>query len=288
MSIAFNPFLTTVAQNTFTGPSSYGLVQGTAYPDPAIRYKQAGGYLASTETLPIWGGVGIYTDVPGTTGQPPVAVGPQCGRAASLTGSTALTAFSVFDQAYGMVNSPQSPVPLAGNYGQVMYYRLGSGARIAVACDPALVSLQGGLTTAQVSWDFAQQRLIPYVAAYAANVITAASWASTNGGTATLTSTSAHGLSVGSDFTVTGITPAAYNGTFKAITGTTGSTIVYLLPLASTPGAGSAFGTLVAGGGALPCSVLDIQNTNCQTVTYNTTTGFATWNYNGSAAVILI
>ena len=62
-NIAFNPNITTVSAGMFN-TSSVGLVQGTAYPDPAIRYKLAGGTLASTETLPMWGGVGIYTDVP--------------------------------------------------------------------------------------------------------------------------------------------------------------------------------------------------------------------------------
>ena len=39
------------------------------------------------------------------------------GTAGSLTG------FSVFDQAYGMINSPQSPVQLAATYMQVNFFR---------------------------------------------------------------------------------------------------------------------------------------------------------------------
>jgi hypothetical protein len=96
-------------------------------------------------------------------------------------------------------------------------------------------------------------------------------------------------VTVGSDFTITGITPAAYNGTFTAITGTTGSTLVYRLPLSGTPGAGTVFGTLVAGGGAVPIrSILEINIGNSMIVSYNTTTGFATWNRSGSAAVVLL
>ena len=45
---------------------------------------------------------------------------------------------------------------------------------------------------------------------------------------------------------------------------------------------------LAAGGGALPCRVLKVVTSGCQTVNFNTTTGFATWNYNGACAVILI
>ena len=44
-----------------------------------------------------------------------------------------------------MINTPESEVQLAGSGGQVMYYRIGSRARIAVACDPNLISLRGGL-----------------------------------------------------------------------------------------------------------------------------------------------
>ena len=290
-SIPFNYLPTTVAAGTFTAAST-GYVQGQFIDDPAIRYQLAGGYLASTETLPMWGGVGINeTATPNGTGSVPAGeMGGVITRATNVTANAAgsLTGFSVFNQAYGMAITPQSPVPLAPSYGQVLFFRLGSNARVVVACDPALSSLTTGTINAQVSWDFTAQQLIPYVAAYAANVITAASWASTSGGQATLTTTSAHGLSVGTDFTITGITPTAYNGTFKAITGTTGSTIVYALPLASTPGAGTAFGTLVAGGGALNVKVLDIESSNSMTVTYNSTTGYATWNYAGSVAVILI
>lgn len=283
-TVSINPLLTSVAAGSFN-ISSDGFIQGTAQDSPSVRNLLSGGYLASTETLPMWGGVGIYENLAAASAQVP---GHQIGRATLLTGTYALTGFSVFDQASSMINSPQSPVPLAPIGGTVNFYRLGSLARIPVACDPALVSLDGGLITQQVSWDFALQRLIPYVAAYGANVITATTWASTNGGQATYTTTSAHGVSVGSDVTFTGITPAAYNGTFTAITGTSGSTIVVALPLASTPGSGTVFGTLVAGGGALACKVLDVAIGNSMTVSYNSTTGFATWNRAGSVAVIQI
>jgi hypothetical protein len=165
----------------------------------------------------------------------------------------------------------------------VNLYALGSNARIAVACDPALVDLDGGLITQQVSWDFGAQRLIPYVAAYPANVITAATWAA---GVVTLTTTTAHGVAVGDDFTVAGMTPNAYNGNFTAVAGTTGSTLKYAL--ANDPGASTVMGTLVAGGGALPCKVLNVQIGNSMTVDYDPTTGFATWNRSGSAALIQI
>lgn len=283
-NVSFNPNLTTVAQGSFNAASA-GLVQGTAYPDPAIRFKLAGGLLATTETLPMWGGVGIFTDVPGVTGGSKKQLGPVVGRATALTN---LTAFSVFDQAYGMINTPQSPVPLAGSSMQVMYYRLGSGARIAVACDPALISLVGGLTTAQVSWDYVNQRLVPYAPAYAGAAMTAITYNSTTG-VVVLTFASSPGIVVGDDFTVTGIAGiTALNGSWTAITGTSGTTVEYnagagLIGTVTNPS-----GSLVGGGGALLVQVLDFSIGDSMTVSYNSTTGFATWNYSGAAAVILI
>src|SRR5271170_7661398 len=127
-NISYNPQLTTVSSGLFNTQSG-GLVQGTAFPDPAIRFKLASGLLATTETLPMWGGVGIFTDIPGVTGGPIVPLGTIVGRATAISN---MIAMSVFDQAYGMINTPQSPVPLAASGFQVMYYRFGSGARIAV------------------------------------------------------------------------------------------------------------------------------------------------------------
>lgn len=290
-NIPFNYMPTTVAAGTFNA-QSVGWVQGSFVPDPAIRNSLASGVLATTETIPMWGGVAINETVtPNGTGLVPDGVlGGLITRATNVTANAAgsITGFSVFDQAYGMAITPQSPVPLAASSMQVNFFRLGSNAQIIVACDPSLASLETGTVNAQVSWDFGLQRLAPFVAAYPANVITAASWANTSGGQATLTTTTNHGVAVGDDFTVTGITPAAYNGTFTAITGTATNSLVYALPLASTPGAGSAFGTLVAGGGALNVKVLEIQTTGCMVVSYNPATGYATWNYNGCVAKILI
>lgn len=204
--ISFNPQLSTNAAGTF-GVQWDGLIQGTAFPDPAVRYALSSGYLASTETLPMWGGVAISEDIPAITGSVPnAALGGSVIRANDYPGTDAgsLTGFSVFDQAYGMVNTPQSPVPLAGTYGQVNYYRLGSGARIVVAMDSALASLGDAVISSQVSWDFTNQKLI-------------------------------------------------------------------------------AFSTT-----ALPVKVLRIYSSNCMTVNYDGVTGFATWNRNGAAAVILI
>lgn len=79
----------------------------------------------------------------------------------------------------------------------------------------------------------------PVFDAYPANVLTAISY---SGGIVTGTTTTNHGVSVGSWFTIAGCTPTGYNGTFLAQIGTTGSTLVY--NLAVNPGAESVLGTL--------------------------------------------
>lgn len=284
-SLAFNPVITTNALGSFNVQSE-GLIQGTAYPDPAIRNALAGGYLDPAEVLPMWGGVGISALIPTRSIATPLpAIGAKISRALTVAaqGTKQLIGFSVFDQAHNMVNSPQSPVPVSLASMMVNYYKLGSRARIALAIDPVLISLEGDLISSLVSWDFTAQRIVPYTAAYAANVITNAVWAA---GQITFTTTSAHGLAVGSVIDISGFTPSAYNGTYTTLAGTAGSTIV--VAKAADPGADTVQGQLDAGGGALPCTILEVQASNCMAVAYDTVTGFCTWNRDGAAAVVQI
>jgi hypothetical protein len=154
-SIAFNPWATTVAPGLFLTQAE-GLVAGTFFDDPAKRFSLAGGVLAASETLPMWGGVGIGEYIP-TTGKDPR--GSQIKRA---TAQANLTGFSVFNQNGAAISSPQSPVPQTLSGGQVNFFRLGSGAKLALAIDPALVTDDGGLITQQVSWDFTNQKIVAY------------------------------------------------------------------------------------------------------------------------------
>ena len=286
-SIPFNYLPTTVAAGSFNA-QSVGYVQGTFIDDPAIRYQLKGGVLATTETLPMWGGVAINETVGPNVGGPDGALGGLITRATNVTAGAAgqITGFSVFAQAYGMAITPQSSVPLAPSSGQVNFFRLGSNARLFVLCSPALASLEGGSITQPVSWDYNGQQLVPYIAAYPANVITAASWAATSGGQVTFITTTNHGVAVGDYFSISGMTPAGYNGDFVAIAGT--ATDVLVAALATNPGAETILGTLVAGGGALPCKVEEILAGNSMVVDYNPATGLASWQYNGTVAVIQI
>ena len=360
-TITINPYLTTVGNAGLFNVQSTGFRQGTAYPDPSTIYRLRGCLLAQSETLPMWGGVGVYMDVPGGAGNPNYSLGPICGRAASLTDATKpLAGFSVFDQDYAMITSPQSPVPLIGSSGRVHVYPLGSLARIAVACDPDLVDLRGGAIGANVSWDFVNQQLIPYISGTVASgtytsdaTISSGTYNSTTGAVV-LTIAGNHGLLPGDQFSISALTgtgafasldgswtaaagtasatlnftaptglgtttitggtlgtgsvslvttanyniapgdpfilssmsgATALNGQWTAAQGTTGTTVRFLVPtgLSLSISTGN-----IASGGVLPVKVLDIQATNCETVVYNATTGFATWNYNGSAAIIQI
>lgn len=290
--VTINPVLTTNAAGSFN-VESVGFIQGMMMDDPAIRFALAGGILAGTETTPMWGGVGIYelvaggsTGYVGTPGGPSGTLGGQVGRATALTGSKALTGFSVFNQAYGMINSPQSPVPLAGSSMSINFFRLGSGARIAVKCDAVLASLAGtDIINTAVAWDFVNQQLIPQVTSIA---VSSGSYA---GSTITLVLASDPGISVGDAFTIAGITGtgsfAAANGTFTAIAGTTGTTLKYTVASGLTLTIDNSSGTFTTGS-ALAVKVLDLNIGNSMTVTYDATTGFATWNRNGNSALILI
>ena len=289
-SIAFNPYIQTSGNNGLFNSISTGYRQGTAYPDPATRFALRTGQLSNNETLPMFGGVGIYEFTPGGTGNPSYALGPIVGRATGLTGTFKLAGFSVSDQAYGMVTSPQSPVPLIGSYGQVMSYALGSRARIAVACDPSLASeIRQTNIAGQVSWDFVNQLLIPFIGTL---TILSGTYVSATG-VITLTMSAPITFGPGDSVALAALTGtgafATLDGTWTAITGTTGSTIV----LQGPAGAGAATitgGSATVGGAgasqALPVTVLDIQTTNSEVVQYSATTGFYSWNYNGSAAII--
>lgn len=289
-NVTFLPYQQSVGNAGLFTFKSDGVRQGTAYPDPATRVRLRGCLLATSETLPMWGGVGVFMNVPGGAGNPNYALGPQCGRATALTGSEALAGFSVFDQAYAGITSPQSPVPLYGSGMQVGVYPLGSLARIAVACDPALVDLRGGAIGAQVSWDFTNQLLVPYLGAL---TISSGTYNSTTG-LVTLTMSAAVTFDQGDAITIasltgTGTNLADLNGTYTA-TDASGTTVEYQ----AATGLGAITitgGDLTVGGAAdaaLPVKVLDVMSTNCETVEYNATTGFATWNYDGAAAIIQI
>ena len=96
----------------------------------------------------------------------------------------------------------------------------------------------------------------PSLGVYGANALTAIAWSA---GQVTATTTTAHGVVPGNWFSIAGNTPSGYNGTFLALPGTTGSTIIY--NLAANPGTSSVLGTLQASlyaNAAIPASEFSI------------------------------
>jgi hypothetical protein len=83
----------------------------------------------------------------------------------------------------------------------------------------------------------------PSYGVYPANVLTAIIYSSVTG-YVTATTTTSHNVSVGNWFTISGCTPSGYNGTFQALPGTTGNTLIYAVP--ANPGAETILGTLQA------------------------------------------
>jgi hypothetical protein len=237
----------------------------------------------------MWGGVGLYANVPGAAGGPNYSLGAIVGRATALTGSKKLVGFSVFDEAYAMVTTPFNPVPIAGSGQQVNWYPLGSLARIAVACDPSLTSLRGStVSNPGVAWDFTNQLLVPELGTL---TISSGTYNNTTGAIA-LTMSAPITFSPGDSVTLASLTGtgafASLNGTYTVLAGSTG-TLVNLQAAASLGAATITGGNLTVGGTAtqsLNVEVLDVQTSNCEVVQWNGS--LATWSYTGAAAVIAL
>jgi hypothetical protein len=150
MSITINPILVTNAPGTFAVTLD-GYIQGFAEDDPAARNWLTGGQLDPAETLPMWGGIPVQELIPNPANLN-YALKSTIKRA---TTAATTTGISVFNQNHAAINSPQSQVPLASNNMQVMLYRLGSNARIALNMDPALGATLAGAPIAPTAfyWD---------------------------------------------------------------------------------------------------------------------------------------
>jgi hypothetical protein len=237
----------------------------------------------------MWGGVGISENVAtqGAGAQPSATLGGVVGRATTIAaGAGQLTGFSVFDQNYSAINTPQSTVPLTGSNMLVNFYRFNTNARIWLAVNPALVNLNGDIITTPVSWDFGAQEIVPFVAAYPQLAASSATYTSGTGVLA-ITFPSAPVPVVGDQVSVFGFTPAVLNGSWP-VSAVAGNIMSLQLPtgLGTLTVTG---GTLQAGGGALPIrGILRVEAGNSMTVSYNAATGAANWNRQGSTALVLL
>lgn len=164
MTISFDPMQVNNFGGTFTIQSG-GYIQGYALDSPAVLPdKLSVGILASTETVPMWGGIPLTIFIPNQPSTPNL---PSLARATAnaLAGGGSIGGFSVFNQASSMIQTPGSPVPLAGPGGSVNFFRLGSGARITVKISGALVTALaagGVLQNVQTQWDFTNSQLTTF------------------------------------------------------------------------------------------------------------------------------
>jgi hypothetical protein len=305
-NITINPSLTSNALGSFNIETT-GYIQGTALDSPNARYNLAGGQLVSTAAAPMWGGSAIYEKVASLTAYNSPTLGNTVGLAttALTAAATSICGWTVFDQDYAAINSPQSPVPLVSPGGSVHYYRLGSGARIAVQCDPELVSLQGGSTGIlsnnanggypTLYWDPVNQFLAPIAGNITVNTLV---YSSTTG-LITVTLNSAWTTPVvGSVFSLSGVTSNTGTANYallnaeQVITSVTSTTV---FTFAAPTGLGT-WSTIGLTSGLIATNltitgivkVLDVNIGNSMTVLYDAYTGFANWNRSGSTAIILI
>ncbi|KGC14211.1 hypothetical protein DM48_368 [Burkholderia gladioli] len=293
LNTPFYPYATTNAAGSFSVQSA-GYVQGVYQDEPAIRYSLASGTLSPNATGPIWGGMAISESIAPASNYDRTLG----GTIVPATAVSNITGFSVFNNAYSMVGSPSSPVPLAGNAGaSVAFFRLGCGIRIPVAMDPSLVSLDGSLITTQVSWDFNNQVLQPYDASTPTYSITSQTATFSNGvWTVVVVMAAASPVGgVGDLINISGATNSGTGGNSLVNGNQTVTAFIdnqhFSYQVVAPAGAiGTIAGTQVLnyGTGALPVKILDINAGNSMTVVYNPTTGAATWNRQGYAALIQI
>lgn len=290
-SLSLQPMLTGNNAGGFSVQSE-GYIQGFALDDPAIRYSLNQGQLAATESLPMWGGVAIAESLQAGS------LGNAIARATSNAG---INGFAVFNNAPHWINTPQSPVPVGTSGMSVPFYRLGSGARIAVACDESLSALIGGAITQQVTWDIYAQRLKAYDAATATvsvTSITASYSATTQLWTFAVVAAAAVNVgAVGDAVTIAGVTGtgAASINQNQIITAFTNNQ-TFSFQIKDSDGSGADFTagaqtgtiTITEGTGALNVQLLEIHRDNSKIVVWDPINNLATWNNTGSVAIIRV
>lgn len=154
--ITINPALMSNAPGSFFATSE-GYIQGFALDDPAVRNELCAGVVAPGAANPMWGGEGITESLP-TAGTEADSVSSILALATSQAN---LTGFTVFNQSAAMIQTAQSPVPLAPATGGINFYRFGSGARIVVQCSSAVAAaLAGGAVNQALYWDYTNQVLL--------------------------------------------------------------------------------------------------------------------------------
>ena len=284
-NLSLNPMATTNAAGSF-GVQSDGFIQGVALDDPANRFNLASGTVAASETKPLWGGLPVAELLPGNQSSPR---GSTIRRAVSVA---ELEGFTVFNQAHNGLTTPQSPVPLYASGMSVSYYRLGSNMRVPLKASTQVISLgtTGASVKTALAWDFVNNQITTAAAAGFAGANIATTAVAYAAGVATATTASAHGLTAGQYVKISGVVPAAYNGTVVVLTVPNSTTFTYV-PASAPGGAATTQGNIGAVALAditLPVKVIAIQTGNSKTVSYDSGNDFLTWNNTDSCALVLL
>ena len=151
MSVS-NPYTSGNFPNTFVQDSK-GFVQGSYAADAVAKNFLVAGKIASTETLPMWGGVAIQELMAATEGT--INTIKRAVSYATCTG------FSVSAQTYNALVTTDNTVPVVPVGADCQFFRLGSGVRLYLPIDPALdlTTLQIG---AAVSFDFTTGQIVEF------------------------------------------------------------------------------------------------------------------------------
>lgn len=284
-NLSLNPMATTNAVGSF-GIVSDGFIQGVAMDDPANRFNLASGTVAPNEPLPIWGGIPVAELLSGTQSAPR---GTTIRRAKSLS---EIEGFSVFNQAHNGLTTPQSPVPMFASGMSVSFYRFGSNMRVPLKASSAVVALgtSGASVTTPLAWDFANNQLNTAAdAAYIGSDISTKSMTFADG-VVTVTTAAAHNLTVGKYVKISGAVPMQYNGIAFIASVPSATTFTYT-PVFAPVEAATTQGTISsvnAADIALPIKMISIESGNSKTVSYDSKSGFLTWNNEDSCALVLL
>lgn len=154
---SFNPYVITNVQDGFS-VESQGYWQGDLQDDPAVRFALSAGVVASGQVAPLWGGLAIVESTAGSSSYDAVQ-GGAAPNIASATVASGISGFTVFNGSYSLPTTPQSPVPMANAGNSFNFIRLGTGARVVVACDSSILALVGSNNPQNIYWDVTNLRL---------------------------------------------------------------------------------------------------------------------------------
>lgn len=278
--VTFNPYVITNVQDGFSVQSN-GYLQGDVLADPATRFAITGGVIAATDVgTPMWGGTPVFERAAPVTPANGY-MGSTIGRAVN---ASSIAGFATFNGSFSLPTTPQSPVPMGTAGNSYNYVRVNTGNRLVLKCNAAVAAYANTANSlVSFSWDYVNDQLIPYAALAltpSGTSNTSTVWA---GGVLTVTTAAVHGLSTGNNVTIVGAAPYNYNVSGPI---TVTSTTTYTIPVPGNPGVNTAAGATYAGLGGFNATLLEI-DTNSTIVTYNSTTGFATWTPNSTVAVVI-